>query len=72
MSDTAEISALREDIEHQERELGAAVRDLKEAAKRMIGPREWYRETPLPFLAGAVLVGWWLGGKGGKGRRRRR
>jgi hypothetical protein len=70
MADAAEIAALRLTIEERERELEAAVRDLKVAAKRIIGPSEWFREHPLPFLAGAVLVGWWLGGRG-RGRRRR-
>jgi hypothetical protein len=68
MADAAEITALRENVEQRERELEAAVRDLKAAAKRIMGPTEWLREHPLPFLAGAVLVGWWLGGRG---RRRR-
>jgi hypothetical protein len=68
MADAAEITALRETEEQRERELEAAVRDLKAAAKRIMGPTEWLREHPLPFLAGAVLVGWWLGGRG---RRRR-
>jgi hypothetical protein len=67
---TAEIAELRETVEQRERELEAAVRDLKAAAKRVIGPTEWFREHPLPFLAGAVLVGWWLGSRGRERRRR--
>jgi hypothetical protein len=69
MSDVAEVEALRETVEQRERELEAAVRELKAAAKRAIGPGEWFREHPLPFLAGAVLVGWWLGSRGERRRR---
>jgi hypothetical protein len=70
MADTAEITALRENVEQRERELEAAMQDLKVAARRMIGPTEWVRDHPLPFLAGAVFVGWWLGGRGRQRRRR--
>jgi hypothetical protein len=70
MAETAEIEALRENVEQRERELQAAMHDLKVAATRLVAPTEWYREHPLPFLAGAVLVGWWLGGKGRERRRR--
>jgi ElaB/YqjD/DUF883 family membrane-anchored ribosome-binding protein len=73
MSDTAErVSALRDRIEEEEKELGAAVRDLKEAARRMVGPTEWIRERPLPFLAGAMGLGLLLGiraRRAGKARR---
>lgn len=73
MSDTAErVSALRDQIHEEEKELGAAVRDLKEAAKRMVGPGEWIREKPLLFLAGAMGLGLLLGiraRRAGKGRR---
>lgn len=72
MSDAAEIGELRENVEQRERELEAAVRDLKAAAKRVIGPSEWVREYPLPFLAGAALVGFWLGSRGRDRERRRR
>jgi ElaB/YqjD/DUF883 family membrane-anchored ribosome-binding protein len=73
MSDTAErVSALSDRIEEEEKELGAAVRDLKEAARRMVGPTEWIRERPLPFLAGAMGLGLLLGiraRRAGKARR---
>jgi hypothetical protein len=70
MADAAAVASLRENVAQRERELAAALRDLELAAKRAIEPAEWYRENPLPFLAGAVLVGWWLGG-GTRERRRR-
>jgi ElaB/YqjD/DUF883 family membrane-anchored ribosome-binding protein len=73
MSDTAErVSALRDRVEEEEKELGAAVRDLKEAARRMVGPTEWIRERPLAFLAGAMGLGLLLGiraRRAGKARR---
>jgi hypothetical protein len=71
MSDAAErVSVLRERVEEQERELDAAVSDLKVAAQRVVDPVEWLRRNPLPLLAGALALGWWLGARG-RGQRRR-
>lgn len=71
MSDAAErVSVLRERVEEQERQLGAAVSDLKVAAQRVIDPAEWIRRNPLPVLAGALALGWWLGARR-RGQRRR-
>jgi hypothetical protein len=70
MADVAEVEALRQTVEQRERELEAAMRDLKAAARRMIGPSEWFHAHPLPFLAGAAMVGWWLGGRRRERRRR--
>jgi hypothetical protein len=68
MSEAAErVEVLRDRVEAEEKELEAAVRDLKLAARRIAGPAEWIRERPLPFLAGALAIGWWLG----RGRARR-
>ena len=73
MSDVAErVSELRERVEEQERELGAAVQDLKVAARRAVGPVAWLRESPLPLVAGALALGWWLGSRGRPRERRRR
>ena len=67
MSETAEhVAVLRDRVEAGEKELEAAVRELKVAARR-IGPAEWVREHPLPCLVGALALGWWLG----RGRNRR-
>jgi hypothetical protein len=67
MSETAEhVAELRDQVEAEEKELEAAVHDLRLAARR-IGPVEWIREHPLPCLAGALALGWWLG----HGRNRR-
>ncbi len=65
MSETAErVAMLRDRLDEEEKELEAAVRDLKLAARRIAGPAEWIRERPLPFLAGALALGWWLGARG--------
>jgi hypothetical protein len=73
MSDPAErVAFLRDRVEEQEKELEAAVRDLKDAAKRIVGPAEWVRERPLLCMSGALAVGWWLGRRGGARPRRRR
>lgn len=72
MSDPAErVSELREQVEEQERELGAAVRDLKLAARRVVSPLEWLTESPVPRLAAAIALGWWLGSRSRKRRKSR-
>jgi hypothetical protein len=64
MPDPAEhVAFLRDRIEAQEEELEAAVRDLKDAASRMVGPTEWLKERPLLCLSGALAFGWWLGSR---------
>jgi hypothetical protein len=73
MSDPAErVSVLRGRVEEQERELGAAVQDLKVAARRVVEPGEWFRRNPFPLLAGALALGWWLGSRGNRHGRRHR
>lgn len=73
MSDATErVSVLRERVEEQERELGAAVHDLKVAARRVVGPVTWLRENPLPLVAGALALGWWLGARGRRHGRKHR
>jgi hypothetical protein len=62
MSDPAEeVTVLRELVDEEEQELGAAVRDLAGAARRSLEPVNWIRENPIPWLAGAVLCGFWIG-----------
>ncbi len=64
MSDPAErVAVLRNRVEEEEKELVAAVGELKVAARRMVGPAHWVRERPVQFLAGALVIGWWLGGR---------
>jgi len=57
------VAFLRDRIEAQERELEAAVRELKVAAHRIVGPAEWVRERPLLCMSGALAFGWWLGSR---------
>jgi hypothetical protein len=75
VNDQAErVSVLRGRVEEQERELDSAVHDLKVAARRMVEPGEWFRRNPMPLLAGALALGWWLGSRGNNkqyGRRHR-
>lgn len=72
MSDAAErVSVLRERVEEQERELGAAVQDLKVAAQRVVQPVTWLR-SPLPLVAAGLVLGWWLGSRGRRHGRRYR
>jgi len=62
MSDpAAEVALLRKRIERQEQELESAVRELAGAARRSVAPTHWVRENPFLGLAGALVVGWWLG-----------
>jgi len=65
-----QVAVLRTRVGERERELEAAVRDLKLAARRMVGPAEWVRENPLAFLGGALVFGWWLEGRGRRHMRR--
>jgi hypothetical protein len=70
MNDPAgRVAVLRDHVEEEEKELAAAVRDLKVAARRMVGPAHWVREHPVQFLAGALVLGWWLGGRARTRRR---
>lgn len=71
MPDPAEqVAVLRSRVDERERELEAAVHGLMLAARRMVGPAEWVRENPLPFLGGALMLGWWLEGRGRRHARR--
>lgn len=64
MSDAAEqVAVLRSRVEERQRELEAAVRDLMLAARRTVRPAEWVRASPLAFLGGALVFGWWLEGR---------
>jgi len=57
----SERRALVVDLEARRRELTAATRDLRAAAARWVDPREYVRAAPLGWLAGAAVVGFWLG-----------
>jgi hypothetical protein len=76
MADPAErVSILRDRVEEQEKELEAAVRELKVAARRMVGPSspsEWVRRKPVLCVTGALALGWWLGSPRRRSERRHR
>jgi hypothetical protein len=57
------IEALRGLIEEQEAELHGAVEELEVAARRSIDVRNWIRHSPFVWIAGALLLGAWLGGR---------
>ena len=57
------LDQLRELVEEQETELHAAVGELEDVARRVIDARYWIRSRPLLCVAGAFIVGAWLGGR---------
>jgi hypothetical protein len=66
------VTLLRDRVEEQEKELEAAVRELKVAARRMVGPSEWVRRKPVLCVTGALALGWWLGSPRRRSERRHR
>jgi hypothetical protein len=66
-SDNGERRALIASVESHERELEAALGDLRVAVHRQfaVGEQlgEQLSEHPLPWLIGAVLAGLWLGSR---------
>lgn len=61
-TDTAEDrEALEQSLEHHKDDLRAAVRDLGVAARSAGDPATSIREHPIIWLAGAFLIGAWLG-----------
>jgi hypothetical protein len=71
MTEAAErVVALRARVARRERELDAALRELKATAQRALEPGHWIGQRPLLFMTGALLVGWWAG-RYGAGRLRR-
>lgn len=61
MSEEEQREALRQSIEEKEAELRVAVDDLTHAVKRELTVGKRVAEHPLPWLAGAFLLGVWLG-----------
>jgi len=58
---TSERRALVADLDARRRELRRATTDLRAAAARWVDAREYVRAAPLGWMAGAALVGLWLG-----------
>jgi hypothetical protein len=65
MSSSADqrLDTLRERVEEQEVELHDAVQEFEDVARRAIDARHWIRSRPFLWVAGAFLVGAWLGGR---------
>jgi hypothetical protein len=59
------LDTLRELVEQQQTELHVAVGELEDVARRVIDARYWIRSRPFLWVAGALLVGAWLGGRRG-------
>jgi len=57
------LDVLRELVEEQEAELHLAVEELEDVTRRTIDVRHWIRSRPFLWIAGAFLVGAWLGGR---------
>jgi len=57
------LDALRERVEEQEVELHDAVQEFEDVTRRAIDARQWIRSRPFLWVAGAFLVGAWLGGR---------
>ncbi len=55
--------ALTADLDARRRDLKAATRDLRIAATQWVDPREYVRASPVPWVVGAGLVGFWLGAR---------
>jgi len=55
---------LLESIERDHEELREAVHELAEAARETLGFTDRIRESPLTWIAGAFLLGLWLGSSG--------
>jgi hypothetical protein len=57
---TDEREMLRQSIENDKAELRDAVDDLNSAVHSRLAIRERIASRPLPWLAGAFLLGFWL------------
>jgi hypothetical protein len=60
-------------IESSRQQIAAALADLEIATRELATPRHWiraaggvFRRHPIPVLAGAFALGWWIGH--GRGR----
>jgi hypothetical protein len=62
-----ELDQRRLEIEQHSQEFHEALDKLREATKRPLGLADSIREHPLTWLAGALLVGVWLGSRNTRG-----
>jgi len=61
-----ERETLLQSIQRDQQEVRLAVQELTGAARSSLDVRERIREFPLAWAAGALLVGMWLGSRGGR------
>lgn len=52
---------VRADIARAREELSVAAQELRTQVAERIDWRTWVRESPAPFLIGAVALGFWIG-----------
>jgi hypothetical protein len=58
-----EIDQRRIEIAQHRRELDTAIVKLRTATHRPLGLADGIRDHPLPWLAGGLLIGLWLGSR---------
>ena len=63
---TAQRDNLLQSIERDQEEVRVAVQELTGAARSSLDVREHIRGFPLTWAIGALLVGMWLGSRGGR------
>jgi hypothetical protein len=63
----AKRELLQDTVERDEQEFLAAVRDLKEAVRRPFRLSDRFARNPLPWLVGAMLLGFYAASGGNNG-----
>jgi hypothetical protein len=58
---TAEMAAAEADLERARERVAESVMALRNEVARRADWREWFRRRPLPYLAGALVVGFLWG-----------
>ena len=64
MATVEEREILRQSLEARKRALQLAVEELAEATTEWTPVRELFRQRPFACLAGAMMLGLWLGSRG--------
>jgi hypothetical protein len=60
---TCFMSALRDGVESQERELRVAFAAMATVTRASVSPKRWIRDNPFACVLGALALGHWLGGR---------
>ena len=63
MTSEERMEVLREQVEEQEAQLRESVVELEHVAKQAVDVRHWIRTRPYLWMAGALVMGAWLGGR---------